>query len=96
MTALGSVRAPGGRASLRTTIAFSQVVHASNSDEFELPDGSLLLSTANYDFILSKGQATTVQVTATLISTADLADAKVPELKFFYKSVAVACPATVC
>lgn len=93
LTVLGTVRGSGGRAALRTTIAFEKVVHASNSDEFELPEPSLLIATANFDFILSQGQTATVVAT----STAYPKDATSPELKLFYKGISVLCPvATVC
>jgi hypothetical protein len=95
MTALGSARLGGGSGTLRTSILFDGVVHATNRDDFALPQSSSLAATANFDFILSKGQTTSVEVTSTVTSNPPANPAS-PELKFFYKGIAVICPGTIC
>lgn len=93
LTALGSARGTGGRSSLRTQIQFSDVTHASNSDEYENPDDGLLEATANFDFILSANQTTTAVIRA-FGKPADITSFK---LRLFYKGMAVSCSKpTVC
>jgi hypothetical protein len=93
LTAIGSARGSGGHSSLRTQILFGDLVHASNSDEFALPDGSLLEATANFDFILSKGQST-IAVARMFGQPNDIRETR---LRFFYKAIVVQCAQpTVC
>lgn len=93
LTALGTATGTGARASVRTQLLFSGVVHASNSDEYENPDSTILESTANFDFVLSSGQ----NVIAVAKATGRPSTMNTLKLRFFYKAIGVTCSApTVC
>lgn len=89
LTALGTAQGLNAGVSFTVSLSFSDIVHASNGDNYVAPNTSAkLAATANFDFFLEAGQTATVDATETWFP---VANAKKGKLKLFYRAIAVKC-----